>query len=148
MLLFRGTYLHTIDSKGRLAVPNRFREVLKAKEDNRLVITRGTHGDCLSGYTVDRWEEIEAGLDNLPAGRGKDAFVRHFIAPAQDCTLDKMGRVLVPAQLRQEAGLEKEVMVVGALGKFEIWDRERWERYCEASKDEALELLETHDIRF
>ena len=148
VLLFRGTFLHSIDSKGRISVPNRFRDVMKAKEDNRLVITRGTHEDCLSAYPMDRWQEVEQSLDNLSAGRSRDSFVRRFISPAQDCNIDRMGRVLVPAQLRSEAGLEREVMMVGALGKFEIWDRERWDTYCESSKDEALELLESHDIRF
>jgi len=148
MKLFRGTFLHSIDAKGRVSVPNRFREVFADTEDARLVITRGTHEDCLSVYALERWEEVEESVDKLPAGRAKDSFVRRFISPAQDCLVDRMGRVLIPSQLRAEAGLDKEVMMVGALGKFEIWDRERWEAYQESSKDEALELLESHDIRF
>ena len=148
MSMFRGTFLHTIDSKGRLSVPNRFRDVVRAREDNRLVITRGTHSDCLSAYTMDQWREVEEDVSRLPAGKGKDAFVRHFIAPAIDCTLDKMGRILIPGHLREERGLDKEVMVVGALNKFEIWDRERWDKDQEETRDSALEILNTENIRF
>ncbi|MEW5723779.1 MAG: division/cell wall cluster transcriptional repressor MraZ [Thermodesulfobacteriota bacterium] len=144
---FRGTFQHTIDAKGRLSVPNRFRDVLKANEDSRLVVTRGT-GACLSVYPMDRWLKVEEDLDNLPAGQARDDFIRHFISPAQDVSLDKMGRMLIPVTLREEAGLDKDVVIVGAVSKFEIWDRERYARYMEESRDQALELLKTHDVRF
>jgi MraZ protein len=146
--MFRGNYLHNIDSKGRLSVPNRFRDVLKAKDDNRLVVTRGTHEHCLSVFAMDRWMQVEQDVDNLPAGRSKDDFVRHFISPAQDVSMDKMGRILIPAQLRDEAGLDREVMVVGALSKFEIWDRDKWDAYTSQTRDNALGLLDSENIRF
>ena len=148
MSLFRGTFPHTIDNKGRISVPNKFRDLLKAKDDLRLVITRGTHQDCLSVFPMDRWQKIEEDVDKLPAGRPKDSFIRHFISPAQDVSTDKMGRILVPAALRDEIGLSKDVMVVGALSKFEIWDKERWEDYTKSTRDEALDLLNTESISF
>ena len=148
MSMFRGTFPHTIDAKGRLSVPNRFRDLLRAKEDGRLVLTRGTHDHCLSVFPMDRWREVEEQVDQLPSGQSKDSFIRHFVSPAQDCIMDKMGRVLIPAPLRDEAKLDREVMVVGALSKFEIWDRELWEKYNQASRDSALELLNSGNIRF
>ncbi|MBU2552176.1 MAG: division/cell wall cluster transcriptional repressor MraZ [Proteobacteria bacterium] len=150
MLRFRGTFAHNIDAKGRLSIPNRFRDVLREKNDDRLVITKGINHECLVTFPMDRWLETEEQVDNLPAGLAKDNFIRHFISPAQDCAMDKMGRVLIPLQLRQEVGLNREVMVVGALGKFEIWDRAAWEAYYEnqATRDKALELLDDQNIRF
>jgi MraZ protein len=148
MSKFRGTFTHSIDSKGRLSVPTRFREVLKARTENQLVVTRGTHTDCLSVFPLSKWQEVEEGVDQLPTNEVKDAFVRHFIAPAQDVTLDKMGRVLIPVQLREEAGLDHEVMVVGALSKFEVWDRERWEEYERSTRQGALEILNNYNINF
>jgi MraZ protein len=148
MSKFRGTFPHTIDAKGRLSVPTRFRDVLKAKDDTRLVVTRGTRTECLSVFPMDRWYEVEEDIDNLPASDDKDDFVRHFISPAQDCQVDKMGRILIPAQLREEAGLDREVMVVGALSKFEVWDKARWDEYNNETRGNALQLLKTQSIRF
>jgi MraZ protein len=147
MARFRGIYPHTIDSKGRLSVPNRFRDVLRAKEDDRLVVTLGSNG-CLAVYPMEGWLKVEEDVENLPAGQAKDHFVRHFVSPAQDVQLDKTGRVLVPVQLREQVGLDKEVMVVGAVNKFEIWDRAAYEKYLESSRDQAMELLETQNVRF
>ncbi|MDY6851907.1 MAG: division/cell wall cluster transcriptional repressor MraZ, partial [Thermodesulfobacteriota bacterium] len=146
--LFRGTFLHTIDSKGRVSVPNRFRETLRENEENTLVLTKGTHQSCLAAYPLSRWQKIEENLDNTPAGRSKDNFIRHYISPAQDCGMDKMGRILIPANLRSKAGLEREIMIVGALSKFEVWDKDRLEAYYEATEDEAQELMETREMLF
>ena len=145
---FRGTFPHTIDSKGRLSVPTKFREVLKERGGLQLIITRGTHVDCLSCFPMDRWREVEDAADNIPSIEERDAFIRHFVSPAQDCAVDKMGRVLIPVPLREEARLDREVMVVGALGKFEIWDRSRWESYDRATRANSLEMLNKQQIRF
>ena len=146
MIRFRGSFLHTIDNKGRLSVPNRFRDALKSGGDDRLVITKGSNG-CLAAYPMERWLQIEEDVDNLPAGAEKDNFIRHFISPAQDLNVDKMGRILVPQQLRETAGLEREVMIAGAISKFEIWDRARWEDYIEESEAKAHDLLKVDSIR-
>ena len=147
MLHFRGIFQHAIDEKGRVSVPNRFRDVLKSRNDDRLVVTLGT-SRCLAVYPLERWEQTEEDLDTLPAGPEKDEFVRHFIAPAQDCAPDKMGRILIPASLREEVGLDKNVVVLGAVSKFEIWDSKTYEEYLTASRPSALALLKTHNIRF
>ena len=143
---FRGRYLHTIDAKGRLSVPNRFRDVVRSFDDQQLVITKGSNG-CLAVYPMDRWLEIEDEVDSQPDGPEKDFFIRHYISPAQDVTLDKMGRVLIPSHLRDEAGLNKDVMVAGALSKFEIWDRGRWDEHLEETSGESRDLLKTRSIR-
>ena len=146
MIRFRGSFLHTIDHKGRLSVPNRFRDALKSGGDDRLVLTKGANG-CLSAYPMERWLEIEEEVDRLPAGEEKDRFIRHFISPAHDCGVDRMGRVLVPQQLREVAGLDKDVMIAGALSKFEIWDLARWEEYMKSSESKAHDLLKVDSIR-
>lgn len=148
MTLFRGTFLHTIDSKGRVSVPNRFREALRENEENILVLTKGTHESCLAAYPLSRWQKIEEDMDKIPAGRSKDNFIRHYISPAQDCAMDKMGRILIPVNLRLRAGLEREIMLVGALSKFEIWDKDRLENYYAATEDDAQELIETREMLF
>jgi MraZ protein len=145
MSRFRGSFVHTIDEKGRLSVPTRFREVIGSREDQRLVITRGSNG-CLWVYPMDRWLLVEEDVDRRPAGPAKDMFLRHYIAPSQDLVMDKMGRILIPQGLREEAGLDREVVVAGTLGKFEIWDRTRWEDYLARSQAESLELLKTENI--
>lgn len=146
MARFRGIYPHTIDSKGRLSVPNRFRDALRAEETDQLVVTLGNNG-CLAVYPKDAWLKAEEDVDNLPAGQAKDHFIRHFISPAQDVQLDKTGRILVPVQLRAEVGLDKDVLVVGTLNKFEIWDRDGYAKYLETSRDQARQLLETQNVR-
>lgn len=149
MIRFRGTFSHNIDSKGRLSVPNKFRDILRAKEDSRLVVTKDLYQDCLLVFPLERWQEAEERVDELPTGQERDNFVRRFVSPAQDCAMDKMGRILIPATLREEVGLGREVMVVGALGKFEIWDKAGWDSYSrdQTVLDNARELVKSQNIK-
>ncbi|MEW6266465.1 MAG: division/cell wall cluster transcriptional repressor MraZ [Thermodesulfobacteriota bacterium] len=143
---FRGIFPHTLDSKGRVSVPNRFRDVLKDCPDPRLVVTHGSNG-CLAVYPMPRWKEAEDDVARLPGGEEKDKYIRHFISPAQDCAMDKMNRMLIPAQMREVAGLNREVLMVGALDKFEIWDKAKYETYMAATRESALELRKIHEVR-
>jgi MraZ protein len=145
---FRGTFPHTIDSKGRMSVPTKFREALGGGDNTPLVVTRGTHLDCLACFPMDRWLDLEEAAYNIPAIEDRDLFIHTFISPAIECSLDKMGRVLIPNQLREYARLDREVMVVGALTKFEIWDRAKWEGYDRAAAANSLETLKKQQIRF
>ncbi|MBF0530488.1 MAG: division/cell wall cluster transcriptional repressor MraZ [Deltaproteobacteria bacterium] len=147
MSRFRGIFVHTIDSKGRLSVPNRFRDALKAKQDERLVITWGPRKSCLWVYSMDGWLGVEEDVDRLPAGPEKDAFMHHFLSPALDLAMDKMGRILVPSDMREGVGLNHEVSVVGASNKFEIWDRGRFEAHLAATQDSAFDLLKSNPVR-
>ena len=121
-MAFMGEYNHTVDTKGRLIIPTKFRDQL----GEEFVVTRGLDG-CLFAYPQDSWAQFEESLRTLPLTR-KDArtFVRFFVAGATLCELDKQGRILVPATLREFAGLEKDVVVAGVTDRIEIWSKERW----------------------
>ncbi|MBM2839353.1 MAG: MraZ protein [Deltaproteobacteria bacterium] len=123
--MFRGQYEHTIDPKGRVSVPSKFREVLAAKGDGRLVIT--PFENHLMAYPFDEWRTFEDRMASLSFVKEEEAaFVRYLISGAVDCDVDKQGRVLIPPTLRESAGLEVEVVLAGVLKKFEIWDKKRW----------------------
>lgn len=121
--MFMGEYNHTVDAKGRLIVPSKFREQL----GNEFVVTKGLDG-CLFVYSNEEWQRIEQSFREKPL-TSKDArkFMRFFFAGAANCELDKQGRILLPTNLREYAGIEKEVVVVGVLSRAEIWSKERYE---------------------
>lgn len=121
--MFMGEYSHSVDAKGRLIVPAKFREQL----GEQFVITKGVDG-CLYGYSDEEWKRIEEKFRQVNLTT-KDArkFMRFFFAGAASCEVDKQGRILIPSVLREFAGLEKEVVLVGVLSKIEIWDKERYE---------------------
>lgn len=121
--MFMGEYNHTIDPKGRLIIPSKFREVL----GDEFVITKGLDG-CLFVYPNSEWQAFEEKLRTLPL-TNKDArqFSRFFLGGAATCETDKQGRILLPAVLREFAELEKDVVLVGVLSRIEIWSKSRWE---------------------
>ena len=120
--MFMGEYNHTIDAKGRLIIPSRFRDLL----GEEFVLTRGLDG-CLSIYPMDEWAAFEEKLRALPlTNKNARTFSRFFVAGATSCELDKQGRILVPATLREFAGLEKDVVLTGNINRIEIWSKEKW----------------------
>ncbi|MCI8448216.1 MAG: division/cell wall cluster transcriptional repressor MraZ [Eubacterium sp.] len=122
--MFMGEYNHTIDAKGRLIVPSKFREKL----GEEFVVTKGLD-DCLFVYPLDEWAHIEEAFRKVPLTNKKARdFVRFFFAGAASCEVDKQGRILLPPSLRAYAGLEKEIVSAGVLNRVEIWDKEKWER--------------------
>ena len=124
--MFMGEYNHTIDAKGRLIIPARFRELL----GEEFILTKGLDG-CLSIYPMDAWEAFETKLRALPlTNKNARTFTRFFVAGATNCELDRQGRVLVPQPLREFAGLEKEVVLTGNLDRIEIWSKEKWSENC------------------
>ena len=130
--MFRGRSKHILDEKGRLAIPARFKEALKAKEDNCLVLTN--HFNCLWAFARDDWRMIEQKVAQLnQLDQSVNAFLRYFVSGAQEC-LVKQGRITIPPDLREISGLKKEVVVVGGLKLFEIWDREKWDQEFEKAK--------------
>ena len=127
--MFRGRSKHNLDEKGRLAIPSRFKEVLDQKGDDCLVVTNFNTEDstCLWAYTRDEWKKIEDKAAMLPQfNAAAHKYFRCFISGAVECTL-KNGRITIPPDLRELAGLKKEVVLVGALIKFEIWEKDKWE---------------------
>lgn len=140
--MFRGRYDHTIDAKGRLSIPSRFRETLNERYDARLVIT--TYENCLIAYPFAEWQTLEDRVAALPEFK-KDtrAFLRFFYSSAADCSIDRLGRILVPQPLRDYAKLEKDVMLVGAFRHVEIWNKALWDKAeASASQEDIVNTLE------
>ena len=123
--MFMGEYQHSIDDKGRLIIPARFREGL----GDNFVLTKGLD-NCLFVYPSSEWGKLEKHLQELPFTKADArAFVRFFLSGATECELDKQGRILLPAVLREYASLERDVTVIGVASRVEIWGREAWEKY-------------------
>ena len=120
--MFIGEYNHTIDTKGRLIIPAKLREDL----GERFVVTKGLDG-CLSIYAMNEWHALEEKIHALPlTNPSARKFSRFILAGAAECEFDKMGRILLPQVLRQAAGLQKEVVLIGVGSRIEIWDKEKW----------------------
>lgn len=123
--MFRGRSKHTLDEKGRLAIPARFKESLKAKGSTCLVLTN--HFNCLWAFSQDDWKLIEEKASNLSLlDNAVNTYRRYFISGAQECPI-KRGRITIPPDLREIAGFNKDIVLVGELKLFEIWDKEKWE---------------------
>ncbi|MDO4519291.1 MAG: division/cell wall cluster transcriptional repressor MraZ [Eubacteriales bacterium] len=125
--MFMGEYNHTIDAKGRLIIPAKFRELL----GEEFVLTKGLDG-CLNIYSYNEWHAFEEKLAKLPlTDKNARTFKRFFVAGAAACELDKQGRILVPQTLREFAGLAKDVVLTGCLDKIEVWSKEKWSENCD-----------------
>ncbi len=134
--MFMGEYNHTVDTKGRLIIPAKFREAL----GEEFVVTKGLDG-CLFIYSEEEWKNIEEKFRNTPlTTRDARKFSRFFFAGAATCELDKQGRILIPAVLREFAGLEKDVVLAGVFNKIEIWSKDRW--MDEGNYDDMEEVAE------
>lgn len=136
--MFIGEYSHNIDDKGRLAIPKKFQEDLKAG----LVVTKGLD-NCLWVYTYESWKELATKLSKLPiSSTNNRAFTRLMLAGAMDVSLDKQGRVVLPDYLRDYAKLGKKVIVTGLYDRLEIWDEAEWKTYKERTEAESGEIAE------
>jgi MraZ protein len=124
--MFRGVNQLSLDSKGRLAVPTRYREVLARHCGNQMVVTVD-RDNCLLLYPLPDWEEIERKLVKLPSfNKQARRLQRLLVGHATECELDGAGRILVPPPLREFAALSKDVVLIGQGNKFEIWDAQTW----------------------
>ncbi|WFR55006.1 division/cell wall cluster transcriptional repressor MraZ [Anaerocolumna sp. AGMB13025] len=120
--MFMGEYNHTIDTKGRIIIPSKFRDAL----GDEFVVTQGLDG-CLFVYPNEEWMNFVTQLKNLPGSKEARQLQRYFMAGAATCEVDKQGRILIPNKLREQAGLEKDIVFVGVLSKIEIWSKDKWE---------------------
>lgn len=118
--MFMGRFEHSIDAKGRVIIPAKYREDL----GDSFVVTRGLDG-CLYLYPQEEWSEFVAKLQGLPSNQNTRKIQRQFLSKAMEVTLDKQGRILVPVLLRTSAGLEKDVVFVGMMNRVEVWDKDR-----------------------
>ena len=129
--MFRGVAQLTLDNKGRLAIPAKYREALMAHCAGRIVVTADP-SRCLLIYPQPAWEPIEQRLNSLSSFNTQTrALQRLLVGNASDVELDGAGRVLVPGPLRQFAGLDRNVVLVGQGAKFELWDEEKWNQQME-----------------
>jgi MraZ protein len=139
--MFRGRSKHTLDDKGRLAIPSRFKDVLDQKGDDCLVVTN--HERCLWAFAREDWKVIEEEAIRLPRfDKDVNTYMRYFISGALECPI-KQKRIMIPLDLRESANLGKEVVLVGQLGRFEIWDREMWEEEFQRARTNFAEASQT-----
>lgn len=140
--MFQGRFLHNIDTKGRVSIPAKFREIINESYDKKLVLTN--HFDkCIIAYPPDEWEITVEKIKALPMMKKEVKILqRHFISAAIEGELDRQGRILIPPALRDHAGLTKEVCIVGIGNKIEIWDKKEWDKAMMLEdKDKIMEVL-------
>ncbi len=126
--MFRGTSAITLDTKSRMTIPTRYREELFADCQGKMVCTIDLQYPCLLLYPLHEWEEIEHKLCELSSMNKAERLAQQkLLGYASDCELDKNGRLLISGPLRQHAGLDKNIMLVGQLRKFEVWSEEAWQ---------------------
>lgn len=136
--MFIGEYSHTIDEKGRLAVPSKFREELVSGA----VVTRGLD-NCLFVYTFEEWQKLAEKLAALPISQANTrAFARLMLAGAMDVEMDKQGRIVLPEYLRKFAKMKKKVVVAGLYSRLEIWDEAAWATYKAGTEKESGDIAE------
>ncbi len=137
--MFIGEYQHTIDSKGRMIMPSKFRGNL----DGGFVMTKGLD-NCLFLYPKEEWEKLQVKLDQLPlTNKDARAFVRFFYSGASECTLDKQGRTLIPTNLRDYGKIEKDIVIIGLSTRLELWSKDIWEDYNEDDNLSYDKIAET-----
>lgn len=130
-----GQYDHSLDVKGRIIMPAKLREDMGEK----FIVTTGLDG-CLFGFSMSEWEKFEDKLKTLPiTNKNARNFVRFFLSGATECELDKQGRFLIPAKLRDVASLDKDVAIIGAGTRIEIWNKDKWEEH---NSEENLSIEE------
>jgi MraZ protein len=136
--MFMGEYQHTIDEKGRLTIPAKFRDGL----GESFIVTRGLD-QSLFVYPLEEWKLLEAKLKALPFTKADArAFTRFFFSGATECELDKQGRVNIPGSLRAHAKLIKDCLVIGVSSRVEIWSKPLWEEYFAKSEESFNEIAE------
>jgi MraZ protein len=136
--VFMGEYSHTIDNKGRLIFPAKFRDDL----GETFIATKGLD-NCLFVYTRSEWAILEEKLKKLPLAKPEArAFVRFFFSGAAELECDKQGRVLLPTNLREHARLDKDVVVIGVSTRIEVWDKVAWDEYNQKVSPTVAEIAE------
>ena len=140
--MFRGSFEHTLDGKGRLSIPSKFRDVLLGKADERIVITNFVVDEtrCLDVYPLDEWLRFEEEIRKRPKFDPRMVrFQNYYLGAACECVIDKQGRILIPPSLRKYADLKRDVVLVSALEKFRIWDQEAWKKIFANAEDRLMQ---------
>jgi len=136
--MFIGEYNHNLDDKGRVAVPVKFRLLLR----EGAVVTKGLDS-CLFLYTKKEWQELAVKLAKLPIGPANTrAFSRLMLAGAMDVDFDNQGRIMLPEYLRKFAGLKKKLVIAGLYNRLEIWDEKAWQKYKQGTEEKSADIAE------
>ncbi|MCL4491953.1 MAG: division/cell wall cluster transcriptional repressor MraZ [Nitrospirae bacterium] len=145
MTSFLGKYYYALDPKGRIIIPAPLRDIIFKKYNNsKLYITNAAFDKCLHIYPLEEWSKLEEKIKSLP--RMEEAvnyFLRRVIASVLECEVDKQGRILIPYEHRQDAGINNEVVIVGQLDKIEIWDKVEWDTVTDPQKVDAKAFKST-----
>ena len=137
--MLMGEYMHSVDAKGRVIMPADFR----AELGDPFIVTKGLD-NCLFIYAQAEWEQVSAKLRQLPLAKTEArAFVRFFFAGARQVELDKQGRFLIPANLREHASLQKDVVLIGVSSRIEVWSKDKWLKYNEEIDPAVSAIAET-----
>lgn len=133
MRMLIGEYAHTLDAKGRVNVPSKMRDHL----GEHFILTKGLDG-CLFVYAMEEWACLEDKIKALPMSKAR-TLQRFLFSGAVDVELDKQGRIVIPTNLRDYAGLTKDIMIIGASTRAEIWDKDQWQQSCDNLTPEMVE---------
>ena len=140
--MFYGEFEHTIDRKGRLIIPARFRQALKEQDVTALFLTRGLDG-CLFLFPEAEWRTVESRFKQIPFTKAEGRkFSRMFFAGAAELKVDRLGRLLIPKHLKEFAGIKQDVMIVGVSTRMEIWSKNAWQSFYEMSRQSFEEVAE------
>jgi MraZ protein len=140
--MFYGEHEHTIDRKGRLIIPSKFREVFKEHYIEKFYVTRGLDG-CLFVFTEDEWKNQESKFKNMSFTKKESRkFNRFYFSGACDLACDKQGRILIPQYLKDYAGIKRDVIIVGVSNRIEIWSKDKWKDFYDNTKDTFEDIAE------
>ncbi|MHB8109408.1 MAG: division/cell wall cluster transcriptional repressor MraZ [Syntrophorhabdaceae bacterium] len=140
--MFAGRYEYSIDDKSRVSIPAKFREALSLSGDARLILTN--LDGCIVAYPYPEWLAIQDKISAHPIRKDARAFVRYFYSGATECSIDKLGRILIPQSLKTDAHIQKAVVIVGMGRKIEVWAKEQWEeivRLATADPDQVADIV-------
>lgn len=138
---FRGTYDHTIDEKGRLSFPSRFREILRQYDSEALIVIPWWDNH-LRVYPLSEWEAIEKKLmaDDREQPEDLEDIIRQLLSDSIDCSLDRQGRILLPPNMRAELDLKKDIVLLGVMNRVEIWDKDTWTERRKVGREDTDKL--------
>lgn len=142
--MFRGWYEHLVDAKGRVSIPASFRDVLTAQGEDRLIVTTSISSSYLVAYPINKWQAFEERVRELPEFNPEVMrFRRLYIGGAMECSIDKQGRILLHANLREFAGISKELVFSGDIEKFQIWSRENFAKVRDGDRENLEDVQRT-----
>ena len=140
--MFYGEYEHALDSKGRVIIPAKFREIFKEHYADTFYLTRGLD-QCLFVFTEESWKAQEKKFREMPFTKGESRkFNRLYFSGATDAVADKQGRILIPDYLKSYAAIKQDVMIIGVSDRIEIWAKEKWKEFYEQNKGNFEDLAE------